>query len=73
MKVKRFWRTKLIWRAAKKQQVNNNNNSQKTWTTMEETKSNMKGIQKKTSEIGKVMSWEQRIQVATSMELISTG
>lgn len=40
---------------------------------MEETKSNMKGIQKKTSEIGKVMSWEQRIQVATSMELISTG
>lgn len=68
MKVKRFWRTKLIWRAAKKHQVNNN--SQKT---MEETKSNMKGIQKKTSEIGKVMSWEQRIQVATSTELISTG
>jgi len=40
---------------------------------MEETKSNMKGIQKKTSEIGKVMSREQRIQVATSMELISTA
>lgn len=69
---KRILENKTHLKGCQKQQVNNNN-SQKTWTTMEETKSNMKGIQKKTSDIWKVMSWEQRIQVATFMELISTG